>query len=649
MAGKSAILSVRIIGDAQGATKAMGQTEKGIGELEKSSKAMVGKLQVAGALAGAALTKGLFDAVDADSANRKLAGQMNLSAGDAETAGRMAGDLYSQAYGDSLEDVNRAIGAVASTLADMSANGGADVERLSKKAMDLAGTFDVDVSQAVSTAGALMKNGLAADGDEAMDLLVGSLQKMPQAMQGELFPIMDEYSRHFADLGIDGTTALGMVVQSAQDGAIGMDKLGDSLKELTIRATDGSTATADAMATLGLVPEEMATAIATGGADAQEAFAKIVGGLQNIEDPALQAQTAVALFGTPLEDLGTARIPEFLGAIDPMGDAFDSVAGAADNLSETVNSGPGVALEAFKRDALVSLQEFAANAIPYIEPVLGFLEQFSPILGPALVAVAALAAATVLVSGAMSAWNAIMVAVRVMVMVATAAQWLWNAALSANPIGVVILLIAALVAGVIWAYNNVGWFRDAVDAMGAAAVAVWDAIVAAVQIVLQWLDDLLEPIGGIDGAMQVLKSSAEIVFGGINNAIAGTIGWVKDAIGWFQGLFGAKNDAASVDPGAGASDAGRMADPVAMLSGSASRSFMSLPADPYAVTAANTLAAPAALSRSLGSLRATPARAESRVYNVNVEFKGLTTDRVGVAREIKKILADEDALVRGGA
>lgn len=648
MAGKSAILSVRIIGDAQGATKAMGATEKGMGDLEKTSQAMVGKLQIAGAAAGLALTKGLLDAVDADTATRKLAGQMNLSAADAEVAGRMSGDLYSQAYGESLEEVNRTIGAVGSTLADMSANGGADVERLSKKAMDLAGTFGVDVSEAVSTAGALMKNGLAADGDEAMDLLVGSLQKMPQAMQAELFPVMDEYSRHFADLGIDGTTALGMVVASSQDGAIGMDKLGDSLKELTIRATDGSQATADAMAVIGSSPEEMASMIALGGKDAQVAFAEIVAGLQGIEDPALQAQTAVALFGTPLEDLGTARIPEFLGAIDPMGDAFDSVAGAADNLSDTVNTGPGVALETFKRDALMSLQEFSAQAIPYIEPVLGVLEQFSPILGPALVAVAGLAAATIIVSGAMSAWNAIMVVVRMMVVVATAAQWLWNAALSANPIGLVILLIAALVAGVIWAYDNVGWFRDAVDAMGAGAKLVWEGLVAGIGVVIDWLDNMLAPIGGIDGAIQVLKTSAEIVFGGINNAIQGTIGWVQDAIGWFQSLFGAKSDAASVDAGGGGS-ARAMADPVAMLSEPMSRSFMSLPADPYAVTAAS-VSAPAALSRSLGSgLRAVPGRVESRTFNVNVEFKGLTTDRVGVAREIKKILSDEDALVRGGS
>jgi hypothetical protein len=65
--------------------------------------------------------------------------------------------------------------------------------------------------------------------------------------------------------------------------------------------------------------------------------------------------------------------------------------------------------------------------------------------------------------------------VRAATAVWTAAQWLLNAALNANPIGLIILAITALVAGVIWAYKNVGWFRDAVDAAfrWIAQVATW--------------------------------------------------------------------------------------------------------------------------------------------------------------------------------
>lgn len=45
----------------------------------------------------------------------------------------------------------------------------------------------------------------------------------------------------------------------------------------------------------------------------------------------------------------------------------------------------------------------------------------------------------------------------------TAAQWLLNSALVANPIGLVIAGLAALVAGMVWAYRNVDWFREGVN------------------------------------------------------------------------------------------------------------------------------------------------------------------------------------------
>lgn len=49
----------------------------------------------------------------------------------------------------------------------------------------------------------------------------------------------------------------------------------------------------------------------------------------------------------------------------------------------------------------------------------------------------------------------------------TAAQWLWNAAMTANPIGIVIAAIAAMVAAVIVAYKNWTTFRKVVDAVWA--------------------------------------------------------------------------------------------------------------------------------------------------------------------------------------
>ncbi|MGL5530978.1 MAG: phage tail tape measure protein, partial [Culicoidibacterales bacterium] len=64
---------------------------------------------------------------------------------------------------------------------------------------------------------------------------------------------------------------------------------------------------------------------------------------------------------------------------------------------------------------------------------------------------------------------------------ATVAQWLLNVAMSANPVGIVIALILALVAGIVILWNTNEDFRNALigawEAIKACGVAVWDWLV----------------------------------------------------------------------------------------------------------------------------------------------------------------------------
>jgi hypothetical protein len=86
---------------------------------------------------------------------------------------------------------------------------------------------------------------------------------------------------------------------------------------------------------------------------------------------------------------------------------------------------------------------------------------------------------------------------------AAAAQILWNIALAANPIGIVVTALAALAAGVIYAYKNFQWFRDFVS-------VVWHGIVAGAK----WFAD------------QVLN-----FFGMIIHGAATLFGWLPGGIG----------------------------------------------------------------------------------------------------------------------
>jgi hypothetical protein len=92
------------------------------------------------------------------------------------------------------------------------------------------------------------------------------------------------------------------------------------------------------------------------------------------------------------------------------------------------------------------------------------------------VVIGGLAAAVLVVNGAVAAYNAI-------ASIATGVQWALNIAMDANPIGLIIVAIGALVAAVIIMYAKFQWFRDLIsDVVGWFKKAwewitkVWNAI-----------------------------------------------------------------------------------------------------------------------------------------------------------------------------
>ena len=129
------------------------------------------------------------------------------------------------------------------------------------------------------------------------------------------------------------------------------------------------------------------------------------------------------------------------------------------------------------------LADMAVQAILLLPPIVGLvakLLEFEPLLYLIVGALAAYYAAQLLgniANGAAAAlfvaqnaaitiYSGLMKAAKVATAVWTGAQWLLNAALNANPIGLIVVAIAALVAGVVLAYKNFKPFRDIVDKIG---------------------------------------------------------------------------------------------------------------------------------------------------------------------------------------
>jgi hypothetical protein len=110
-------------------------------------------------------------------------------------------------------------------------------------------------------------------------------------------------------------------------------------------------------------------------------------------------------------------------------------------------------------------------------------------------------------------------------------QWLLNAAMDANPIGLIIVAIGLLVAGFIWAWTHIDGFKQ-------FFIGAWDAIKGAVSGVIDWVKEhwplLLAILTGPIGLVVLFIVSH---WQQIKDATAAAFNWVKDtALGIWNGL-----------------------------------------------------------------------------------------------------------------
>ena len=322
---------------------------------------------LAGVAAGAGVlaAAGFLESMDAEASSDKLAASLGLNAKQAKQAGRVAGEVYAGAWGDSLEDVNSAVGAVISSIPGMRNASDKALTSATTKAEDFATAFDVDITRAVQIAGQTVRQGFAKNATGAFDLLVKASQKVPAAVREDLLDALDEYGPFLSNLGLSGEEAFGLLAKSAEKGMYGIDKTGDALKEFTLSAQD--TAKKPLFAGIGLNFGKISSMIAEGGEKGSKALQLVIDKLLGIKDPGERARTAIALFGTPLEDLSVKDIPKFLKGLDTSEHSLDNVAGASKRMGQTLNDNAKTNLTSFTRQMKTAFVQVLGNyVIPYV-------------------------------------------------------------------------------------------------------------------------------------------------------------------------------------------------------------------------------------------------------------------------------------------
>ncbi|MDT0381436.1 phage tail tape measure protein [Streptomyces sp. DSM 42041] len=304
-----------------------------------------------GVAAGAALTAGLMEGLEAEKATSRLQAQLGLSGKDAQRAGKAAGNLYTSAVTESVEDGAAAVRAIMSAGIAPAGATTRQLESIATKVADVSGLFETDLGQTANAVGQILKTGLAKDATEAFDVITRGLQIMgPRA--DDLMDTFNEYSTIFRSVGLDAKTAVGLMTQGMKAGARDTDVVADAIKEFTIEAVAGGERVRGGFKSIGLDADTMVKTFAKGGPAAGKALDTVLDRLRAMPPGAERNAAAIELFGTKAEDMGDA-----LFALDPSKaeNALGRVGGAARKAGDDLRDNTAVQFEQFKRDAMQGL------------------------------------------------------------------------------------------------------------------------------------------------------------------------------------------------------------------------------------------------------------------------------------------------------
>lgn len=359
---KSLVKGAEKAGDAL--AKIGDKGKEGLGKLAEGLKAGPLAMVGLGVGLGAAVLSGFTDAMEAQDAGALLTAQIGASDQESAKLGKIAGDMYKDAFGESVTEVNQVMKTVFQSGLAAVGDAEDEIKGVTTQVMNyakLTGEEALPVTRAISQ---MLKTGLAKNATEAFDLLTRGTQKGLDKSE-DLLDTVNEYGTMFREVGLTGHQAFGLISQAIQAGARDSDTAADAIKEFAIRAVDGSELTKASFKGIGLDAEKMSRTISEGGPKAAAALGLTLDKLRAVKDPAKQAQLAVGLFGTKAEDLGDALFAMNLGTATK---EFGDVAGAAERAGDVINDTASTKLATIGRTIKVEISDAIGKyALPKLE------------------------------------------------------------------------------------------------------------------------------------------------------------------------------------------------------------------------------------------------------------------------------------------
>ena len=358
---------------------------------------------------------------------------------------------------------------------------GEEMLKLRSKVQAVSEHFGTDFNETLRAANALSK-GFGISMEDAMKLVQDGLVSGANA-GGDFIDTVREYPRYFKEAGLSAEDFIAITTNAAQQGVFS-DKGVDVIKEGNLRIREMTTATADALNGIGISAEKVQADLQAGSITTFDVMQMVAAKLNELPASSAAVGTAIAdIFGGPGEDAGLEYIKTLANIQLNMDAVKAATQGTAEQqerqiqMQESLKNGLSglIDLSAIYTDVkpyvdLTAQIGMAAMGIGSLIKTVKAMNVQQAILKTRIVAVAA---AQKMVTIATTAW--------------TAVQKVLNLVLTANPIGLIITAIGALVAGLIAAYKNCEGFRKIVDKVWEAIKPLANAIMNGLAKAFEWL------------------------------------------------------------------------------------------------------------------------------------------------------------------
>lgn len=323
-----------------------------------------------------AATKYLTDLGDEwQTATNQVASATGAAGAELDTLRNAMEDVYSDNFGEDIQDVADTIAQVDRNMSNLNQAG---LTQAAEGALALRDAFEYDVEESTRAAEAIRKN-FGTSVEDSFSLIAAGAQNGLD-FSGELIDTINEYSSQFAKLGFDADGMFNILQSGADGTAWNLDKVGDAIKEFSIRAIDGSDSTVDAFNSLGYNAEELMATFAGGGEGANDAFFDVLDTLMEVDDQVQRDALGVALFGTQWEDLGVEAMQAMADASQAAydtGDALEQINQVQYNDLGSVVQGLGRQIETA---LLPAADEIYQSLMDHMPEMSAAIDELSPVI-----------------------------------------------------------------------------------------------------------------------------------------------------------------------------------------------------------------------------------------------------------------------------